>query len=358
MRSRAPLGLAAIAIACGIFLARHYQRPANLWGWSAGLLIACALLALYKHSDRLARITIVLALICAGGFAQSATPSSKITAPPAEFLSGERVLITGHVTNDGSLLAGGSRERFDLQTETMQLGDSQFSQPTGIRISVFVRGTGFAPNANAQNEDEDEAGIAKAFQPLNYGDRVRLSAKLRPAHNFRNPGAFDYEGYLRGLGIAALGSADADSILVLPGQSGSTLGRWRSRIRRSILSHINGQSSPADPSEVKPPLWKPEDAALFAAMIIGDDSLLGRNVREEFQQTGVYHLLVVSGMNVGILAFAVFFFARWLPCAGLGCVAPYHCVVDFLCLHRRHGRSHPACCSHAVRIPHRAIVLP
>ncbi len=222
------------------------------------------------------------------------------------------MLITGHVTNDGSLLAGGSRERFDLQTETIQLGESQFRQPAGIRISVFVRGTGFAPKANAQNEEEDEAGISKSFQPLNYGDRVRLSARLRPARNFRNPGAFDYEGYLRGLGISALGSADADSILVLPGQSGSTLGRWRSRIRRSILSHINGQASLADPSKGSPPLWQPEDAALFTAMIIGDDSLIGRNVREEFQQTGVYHLLVVSGMNVGILAFAVFFFARWL----------------------------------------------
>ncbi len=276
------------------------------------MLIACALLALYKHSDRLARFTIVLALICAGGFAESATPPPRITTPPAQFLSGERVLITGHVTNDGSLLAGGSRERFDLQTETIQLGDSQFSQPTGIRISVFVRGVGFAQKANANGEAEEEADISNIFQQLNYGDRVRLSAKLRPARNFRNPGAFDYEGYLRGLGISALGSADADSITVLPGQSGSTLGRWRSRIRRSILSHINGQQSPTDQSNVKPPLWKAEDAALFAAMIIGDDSLIGRNVREEFQQTGVYHLLVVSGMNVGILAFAVFFFARWL----------------------------------------------
>ena len=275
------------------------------------MLIACALLALYKHSDRLARLTIVLALICAGGFAESATPPPRITTPPAQFLSGDRVLITGHVTNDGSSLAGGSRERFDLQTEIIQFGDSQFSQPTGIRISVFVRGIGFAQKANAHGEDE-EADISTMFQQLNYGDRVRLSAKLRPARNFRNPGAFDYEGYLRGLGISALGSADADSIVVLPGQSGSTLGRWRSRIRRSILSHINGQQLPTDQSNVKPPLWKAEDAALFAAMIIGDDSLIGRNVREEFQQTGVYHLLVVSGMNVGILAFAVFFFARWL----------------------------------------------
>jgi len=47
-------------------------------------------------------------------------------------------------------------------------------------------------------------------------------------------------------------------------------------------------------------------------MVIGNDSLLLRNVRDEFQETGVYHLLVVSGMNVGILAFAVFWLARRL----------------------------------------------
>src|SRR5437016_12754152 len=59
-------------------------------------------------------------------------------------------------------------------------------------------------------------------------------------------------------------------------------------------------------------LWSREDAALFAAMIIGDDSLLLRNVREEFQETGVYHLLVVSGMNVALLAIAVFWLVRRL----------------------------------------------
>ncbi|UCC66253.1 MAG: DUF4131 domain-containing protein [Deltaproteobacteria bacterium] len=32
---------------------------------------------------------------------------------------------------------------------------------------------------------------------LRYGYRVRLSAKLYRPRNFRNPGSFDYEGYLR-----------------------------------------------------------------------------------------------------------------------------------------------------------------
>ena len=88
---------------------------------------------------------------------------------------------------------------------------------------------------------------------------------------------------------------------LLPGSAGTRFGFWRSRIRRSILDHLHNQK-----------LWNDDDAALLAAMIVGDDSLLLRHVREEFQQTGVYHLLVVSGMNVGLLAFAVFWLARRL----------------------------------------------
>ena len=139
-------------------------------------------------------------------------------------------------------------------------------------------------------------GLAQA-----YGERIHLLARLRLPRNFGNPGAFDYEGYLRGHGIGTLASVRSDEIEVLPGTSGNRLGFWRSRIRNSILRHVR---------EIG--LWSREDAALFAAMIVGDDSMLLRGVREEFQQTGVYHLLIVSGMNVALLAFAIFWLARRL----------------------------------------------
>ncbi|HET9790492.1 MAG TPA: ComEC/Rec2 family competence protein, partial [Candidatus Angelobacter sp.] len=192
---QAPLGLTAVAVASGIFLAHHLQRPANLWAWCAGLLIACTLAALYRQNSNLARVAVILALVCAGAFTASATPPPHSTRLPDEFLSGARVLITGHVINDGSLLAGGSRERFDLQTDSVQLGDTQFTQPTGIRVSMFVRGAGFSQTASVPEEEADLA-LSAPFPLLNYGDRVRLTAKLRPPRNFRNPGAFDYEGYL------------------------------------------------------------------------------------------------------------------------------------------------------------------
>ncbi len=291
---RAPLALAAAAFACGIWLSTHWQLSTGLWGWATASLVLCAIAAVAIKSLRPAQIAAVLALVCAGAFARIATPSPRLPAPPPEFLNVKDVEIVGHVTNDGALLAGGGpRERFDLQTETMELDGQKFIQPIGIRATVFSR--------DAAEEAQEQEDDAPAIPHMAYGARVRLTAKLRLPRNFRNPGAFDYEGYLHGLGISTLASVKSEDIEVLSGTSGSRIGFWRSRLRNSILKHIH-QSN----------LWSKEDAAIFAAMIVGDDSLLLRDVREEFQQTGVYHLLVVSGMNVALLAFAIFWLARRL----------------------------------------------
>ena len=65
---------------------------------------------------------------------------------------------------------------------------------------------------------------------------MRIHVKLHPARNYRNPGAFDYEGYLRDNGIHLLGSADARDIERLPGFSGSRIQLGRSRVHASIIA--------------------------------------------------------------------------------------------------------------------------
>jgi competence protein ComEC len=52
-------------------------------------------------------------------------------------------------------------------------------------------------------------------------------------------------------------------------------------------------------------------------MLIGDASSIGRDVRNDFQRSGTYHVLVVSGFNVGILAFVMFWVLRRLPMGGV-----------------------------------------
>ena len=275
-------------------MAGHLHRPPWLWASAALAFVACAVFSAIRNSIYLGYISAVGALVCAGCVSWLWMPSPNLATPPQELLYNNDVEIIGHITSDGELLAGSEpRQRFDLESESIQIEDQRFTQPVGIRASVFIK----------QSQDDADAGAQSSptFPKLVYGDRVKFTAKLRLPRNFRNPGAFDYEGYLHGLSITTLASVQADNIEMLPGKIGGHLGFWRSRIRRSILEHVHN-----------PKLWSEEDAVLFAAMVVGDDSLLLRHVREEFQKTGVYHLLVVSGMNVGLLAFAVFWLARRL----------------------------------------------
>jgi competence protein ComEC len=118
-----------------------------------------------------------------------------------------------------------------------------------------------------------------------------VKAKLRPPVNFRNPGNMDYVAWLGSQGIAALGSAKSTNVDLLPGVGGSTFERLRWQARRSVLHRMEQ-------------LWPAPYAGLFQAMILGERGLVSRELRLEFQRSGTFHLLVVSGMNVAV--FAVF----------------------------------------------------
>jgi competence protein ComEC len=126
---------------------------------------------------------------------------------------------------------------------------------------------------------------------------VRILAKLHPARNYRNPGALDYEGYLRDHGIGVLGSAEATDIERLPGFSGSRIELWRTRVHASIIRKIHQ-------------LWPASEESLMDAMVLGEESFLRNATRTEYQRSGTYHVLVVSGMNLSILAFAIFWMLR------------------------------------------------
>jgi predicted membrane metal-binding protein len=61
--------------------------------------------------------------------------------------------------------------------------------------------------------------------------------------------------------------------------------------------------------------WPAPQAALIDAMVIGEEAFIDRDTRVDFQRSGTYHILVVSGMNVTILAFVAFWTLRRMPSA-------------------------------------------
>jgi competence protein ComEC len=350
--SRVPAFLAAVAFAAGVWLGAAQWRP-PLW-WMVALT-CCALGALLAfRSTRMAFTIALLALVALGALAvgsRDIVASSEIQTRALEpFLVDDDVQITGHLLRDSTSRARGRShsEMADLETEcvsaiTQPSETSSFAPPTaeirplalssdgpsvyaqmhptvkkrrtrraqqtappvigpcvpvvaGIRVTIY-------PHDAGENEDEIDAPKMRTFL---YGERLRFTARLRPPRNFHNPGSWDYAGYLRDSGIVALGSARADRVESLSGIAGTRFSHWRARARRSILHKIEA-------------LWPGQRGGLIAAMVVGDKSELGRDVRNDFQRTGAYHILVVSGMNVGIIAVVIFWILRRLRIGDLAC---------------------------------------
>jgi competence protein ComEC len=294
--ARQPMLWAAAAYSAGIVAGVYLWRPALWWIVAGATFIAAA--AYFTQRRAALGWTIALATLFLAGalHIQLRAASPRLDTSIQPYADRQVLQITAHVTRDGRLQQGGFNEikqTLDIETEDVETKNEAHS---GIRLSIYSP----RPNDSAPEETSEIIPIGSAPMPVfHYGDRIRFSAKLKLPRNFRNPGAFDYEGYLADRGIAALGSAKIENVERLPGFDGSRIAAWRSRLHRGIVAKVHE-------------LWPPREAALIDAMVIGEEAFIDRDTRADFQRSGTYHVLVVSGMNVTILAFVVFWTLRRL----------------------------------------------
>jgi competence protein ComEC len=281
---RSPMLYCAAAFALGIAISSYVWRPASWWILAASVFAAAGL---YLGISRvwLPRTIALFAIAFLGVLNIQLRPPDIPDCSILAYADGRELELTAHVVDPGKFSAAISSsvsqdERLlVLETETVRNGDTVRQIQSRIRLNLYTT-TSSGPH-------------------LEYGTHLRVTAKLHPPHNFRNPGAFDFEGYLHSEGIVALGAAKADSVEILPGFAGSRIERLRIRTRFSVLEHVHQ-------------LWPPPQAALIDAMIIGEDAFIDPETRVDFQRSGTYHILVVSGMNLGILVATIFWGLRRL----------------------------------------------
>jgi competence protein ComEC len=257
----------------------------------AGSVFIASAICIARTRTLSSKILAFAALVAAGALSIQMRRNSA-SEQPLWFGDGE-VQVTAHVVAEGEIQSEGdssSRQRIDVETETID-SDSQSKRiAEGIRLSIY----------------QNDRGVSRDHMPLfSHGQRIRFRTTLVPPRNYRNPGAFDYAGYLRDNGIAAGASVKYPVVEILPGFAGNRVELWRARLHRSVIRKIHV-------------LWPQRLAGLMDAIVLGEETFIERPARVDFQRSGTYHVLVVSGMNVSILAM----FALWsLRRIGLGQVA-------------------------------------
>jgi competence protein ComEC len=316
---RPPLFWAAVIFSLGLWTGLRAWRPPSWWA----IAIAVFLLAACWIVSRRAWLGRALAL--GTWFLFGAFLIQVRSRPPADprlmdFASGQSVTLTAHVLRGRYAHSAGlhsTTRSIDVESEEIDDDSERLPVRAGIRLSLYGPEENLATSAETETKTNDErsdptnkqsaanaaaANAATGLAPIpmpdfTYGERLRIRAKLHPPRNFRDPGAFDYEGYLRDNGISLLGSAPMANVERLAGFSGNRIALWRARVHASIIAKIHQ-------------LWPAPQAILMDAMVLGEESFLRNSTRTEFQRSGTYHLLVVSGMNLSILAVAIFWTLR------------------------------------------------
>ncbi len=276
--------LVAIGIAAGHHLPFRFSPPAYVCFLSLLVAAIPPLLRARRRSADLAASLLAM-LICAFvGFVlvQQRTGGEDREISVTE---GRTVVVIGQVVQPPD--PGGGRIRLHIRSRWL-LCDSLTMPFSATLLAAII--------------PSKKDGSVPA---IDYGMTVALRGKLERPRESRNPGEFSPRDYYTANGIEGLMTVRTPSqVLILQPRGGW----WFLReivfpLRRSILASIEATVAG-------------EEGELLKGLLIGERGGMSALTRRAFMDSGVAHILAVSGSNVAVVAGALVFvlgFCRFPP---------------------------------------------
>jgi len=263
-----PIVWVAGAFAAGIALG-HWSAL-SVWAW---LALSAAAAAGCLMARRSAAVPVFVGALTAGALWLT-LHSDPPAAGSLTALWGHDVTVVGTVARPPQI--GDDRTRVVLSVERVAAGGE--ASPAYGLIAVSFRGS----------------------RAMRYGDRVSLSGRLVRPPPAGNPGEFSFRDYLAARGIVAvlyprrgspvhvIGTASVNPVLA----AADAVRRRMTGFFRAALPGRRG--------------------ALMASLLLGDDGAIGPQARDDFARSGLLHVLVVSGAQVGLVLGSVLWAGRAL----------------------------------------------
>lgn len=171
--------------------------------------------------------------------------------------------------------------------EANSLGGARFR----LRLTALCEEAGKAPCQHWQSEATPRLTLVSVYQPLALapGQHWQFLLHLKTPHGSANPGGFAYDSWMlhQGIRINASVRAAPQSRLLAEAE-----GRpWFTRLRyhfSTLMDHADGG------------LWL--QASLLKALTLGDKSGISDAQWTLFTALGLNHLMVISGLHIGLVA--------------------------------------------------------
>ncbi len=144
--------------------------------------------------------------------------------------------------------------------------------------------------------DDRKEKLDSLFDVLKPGFKISVAGTYMKGGETRNPGEFDYSHYLNSIGISGLFTTyNTADVKILQKNV-----FWFANFVTNVRKYLNKQITT---------LHNEQTAALLRGLILADRSGIDYAVRVEFINSGVIHVLAVSGLHTGyiVLIFLIFF---------------------------------------------------
>ena len=329
---RAPLLAAALCFALGESLLKlppAMPRLTVLLFGGTTALAALTLLAL-RQTLRLAILPIAALWIAAGLWAAQIEPSPPPQTALLVYADGLSRTVQGRIVRIRTLPArtpnsGADNDPDQWDEITGAEGNAASSTALDLDLSAIEDVTPdtarMVPIAGGIRATLFSESSAPPHTPrpiqLHCGDLVELPLRLRAPERYRDPGAWQYADYLLAQNIAATANVSAATLHPVanaaPAPFSATM-HCRIFAAQSWAAERLLAYTQSTPNRRLPPLLRltTDDAGMLNAMLFGDRSRLTNELRLGFERTGSFHLFVVSGMHVALLAGLLFWLARRL----------------------------------------------
>lgn len=261
-----------IAFVVGVcLLQRQAELPAV---WPLALLAAAAGYAACRLAAARPALIMLSALLVGFSFADWRA-QMRMAEQLAAADEARTLVVIGTVTDLVESTRFGARFRFHIEKSDTPL-------PATVLLS-----DGYRPAAGSTASD---------WQP---GQRWRLSVRLKRPHGNLNPGSFDYESWLLAEGIGATGNlarGEREQLKDFVPTAGNLIDRARSRLAARIRAQLGEQAF----------------AGVVVALVVGDQTGISQLQWDLFRNTGITHLVSISGLHVTLIAGLFGSLSGWL----------------------------------------------
>jgi len=303
-----PLFHAAWLFAVGIAVTHAlYLRPSLILVALAFTAVLCGVAAF--RAQRIAWMPLAALWLLLGAWCAWMEPHPAPAPALAALSDGLLRTVEGTVVDAGPM-RGETEQDLDEPDSTQRP-----SQRVDLRVSTLEVVT---DNEDAQAPVEGRVRLNVRWpvapanqQPFHCGERLRAVARLLPPEVYHDPGVWSREDFLVDQGITSTATVAIDRVERIGPSPGLFLACRVSGMQRASSARL--LALPTAMRRLPAPLrLSQDDAIMLAAMVTGDRTFLTHSLRVGFERTGSFHMLVVSGFHLAIVAGCIFWVARRL----------------------------------------------